>query len=496
MGSGCTGTCSIGQSPPQKNPSMSPRPLVDPRYTELADHRLFEEFLFLDGDFSPGTWEVLVAIPSNDAVIGAMLVLEPRKLLLLNTGGRTMEYWEAFHRWHREQRRVSTHCPRPPTDPDEHILDEYNLIHALERGLGRANRSRVAYLATTGLSIHTALFTDYARATGGSVLHVGTEYNQNGTAHLDGVRRVRWVELDLTVDERRTLTQARALLRGGSPSEAIHMLEAFRKRHTSDLLEATLEWAKANMDRSALRFEEAKHHLDQLVHRCRRTPDKRAPRWRALYECASHASKAISPLLDATHPHRLLHLAAEAVGLASHEEQAGRLNHAALLRYRAAEAAVAHRLLHKWKVDVDDGWRGEVPPDLGARFSDFHRRAHGHPVALQPRHPLGLFAGIVLLAALGDPLLPGHGDDDALLGFLRRFSDASRTRNRNILAHGFESMTKESLDEWTRLVERTDNAHCLLRILQAAEPRGEWGRAMSAHSIRHLSDDGRSASRS
>ncbi len=125
--------------------------------------------------------------------------------------------------------------------------------------------------------------------------------------------------------------------------------------------------------------------------------------------------------------------------LGRHYHSLGRQDFAALLFYRTIEGCLARRLEQRYPgLDTDRldlsllGDKDQVKQG----YVDLTRRMGDESASLSKR--LALMSSAILLGSLGDELAVRCGLADA--AGLLELRDLTRTRNKSVLAHGFETV--------------------------------------------------------
>ena len=449
----------------------------DPRFD---DPEFVAQFTF------PGEFDWLVAVPSNDGVIGAILGLRPKSVLFVNTGGPVPERWAQIKAWFAN--RPALPAPAFAGDESAAPVQHTALVGVIERALGSAERSRVAFLITGGSSEHTALLTQLALATGATLLHIEAPYKPSGTLDLASKERgLKALHLPSAVAELYLLKRARALVRGGTAAEAVRLLQTHDTAHRlSDLGATTLLWAVGCEARDGLRFPDALEAFrrgGELVAR-----QSRSTEWNAIGERLRSDADAVGPL--AVPAPAALEVCAELLAQAARAGELRRFNLAALLYYRSAEVIVAEALHRHGEFPVRDVSRGRdtlLDDDEGrARLQGWYRAALGRDgLAPAAGRPIGLMDGRLLLAALGCEV--NHAKAGPELEDIGELLRLTTSRNQSLFAHGFTPVAESEVKGWCSHVadKRTGMSKRMGAIHQRA-----WTQAQARHTLRYLDDSG------
>ncbi len=426
---------------------------------------------------------MLVAIPSNDAVLAAAVASEAPHVLLLVTGKGLRAKGERYRDW------LMANMVRPPSvrflpEKDGEELTVDNLVWQVDGEVKRFPAQKVGLLVTTGTSVHTALLSHYAHVSGARALHVDVPY-EGGVPRPDLPERgVQRLEVPAEVRERLHLREARELTHGGNFARARTLLAG---RVTLGVLrDATLRWIDMLDAREALRLDEARQRRDELAAMLARFLDEEREQedLRDLCVGCDAATKALVAYEDGSLA-QAQHFAAEAFQRAEVEVQRGRLDLAALLYYRFAEAAVAARLRFACTpaIDPGNGLDHARADALSERFLEVARKLHGPKArGLVPRTPLGLVNGLIVLYLLDDAVVKGWGDH--ALDRIREIREVADSRNKSIFAHGFQPMDEAALRTWRSVVRREDQRGQDLWSLFAIGDARAWGETFSAHVTR------------
>lgn len=421
-----------------------------------------------------GTVEVLVAVPSNDSVVGVICGLMPRRVVFVNTGRQTAEVAAAVEAW------FETRSSRPTFAPLSEPLSDEQLVTWVQRQLGHTDRSRVVFLATTGTSLHAARLTQLAVTTGVRVVHVAMRFDAAGRANLtDPWRALVEVAVPERVRELDLLRRARQLAAGGAPGAGARLLAEQQDRATlGQLGSATLAWLRGVEAREALRFRDAEKEFACVV---RAASENTGAEWTALGDAARSCRDAVASL--GTSPFDPVHLVAELLEHATRSRMAKAHNLAALLYYRCAEAIVGVALVRNHQIDPAIGASlqpGDASDQRAALYSALYGSGGRVP---DGDRKLGLMDAAILLAAL--ERWPPEADTSApwRLAQLRRLSES---RNRSLFAHGFAPVDEDEVDGWHELLlARGGLAELMGRLYHRA-----WSQARTQHQQLTLSADG------
>lgn len=470
------GPAPLPQRLPPEAPSAKPVAGAGPRVPPPVISEPFHDPAFVAGlagrtDEAGGPLDTLVAIPSNDAVLALAVVTRARRVYLLVTGPGLRQKGETYKAWLEANVRPAPEVRFLPDDEDD-VLDDRNLVAELHEAV-RRNKS-VGVLVTGGTAVHTALLSHYAHASGARTLHVTVPYVDGRPDLQRPERGFQVLQVPREVQDRLRLEEAKVLAEGGNFTGARARLEGCTT--LGPVRDAALAWIAMLDAREALRLDEARGHLAALGEAIdRRTGAEKAnAEWKLLVDSHGRASRALVATRPGTLAHEQ-HFAAEAVHRAGQETERGRLDLAALLYYRFTEAAVAARLRYACAPAVDPD-RGLDDATVAAHAESLRAVAlavHGPEArTLTAGAPLGLVNGLVVLHALGDPVV--HGWDDPLR-VLREIKALSESRNRSIFAHGFQAMSKPDLERWKTV------AHgCLFAFFFIGDPAA-WGRIFGSH---------------
>jgi CRISPR-associated protein (TIGR02710 family) len=131
--------------------------------------------------------------------------------------------------------------------------------------------------------------------------------------------------------------------------------------------------------------------------------------------------------------------------LDDHYRNVGRHDFAALFSYRTIEGCLAGHLASRYPgFDCDNPDYRIISDDFGSLRADYSNMA-GLATGRSSRRSLpsfvGVFSAAVILHVLGDPLaeLSGLNSPESLRGL----QELARARNKSVLAHGEESVTRE-----------------------------------------------------
>ena len=468
-------------------PSATPPPeAVSPPATRAAPERVVPPAIsapFHDPAFvgaladrtedAGGPLDVLVAIPSNDAVLALAVATHARKVLLLVTGAEWRTKGRAYEVWLRANMTPPPQVHFLPEDEDD-VLDERNLIAQLHEAVRRSKR--VGVLVTTGTSVHTALLSHYAHARGARTLHVTVPYVGGRPEFQRPERGFQLLEVPAEVRHRLREEEARELALGGNFERARQRLDHCDTLGTR--LRANLDWIDMLDAREALRLDEARVALGRLQGALQRltNAEKANAEWSLLVRSAERATRALVATEPGTLAHEL-HFAAEAFHRAGQETRRGRLDLAALLYYRFTESAVAVRLRYACapSIEPDQGLGGETFNAHADALADVARAVHGARArGLAPGAPLGLVNGLIVLHALGDPVVHGWEQPVKVIQTLKELSES---RNKSIFAHGFQAMQPADLARWREVAHDR-----LFRFFNIGE-RPVWGGIFGAHEV-------------
>lgn len=428
---------------------------------------------------------VLACIPTNDSILALALAQRPRKVVFLRTQrsqDQSIKAFKAFLEAHLSPSPDVKCLPEAADDGEWEPLDPPSIVKALHDAVGNSVPRKVGLLVTTGTSEHTALLMQYAQASGARAFHVGLPYLPGGGPDLDRPERTV-VELTVPRDVRDLLAlrQAADLADGGNLALALDTLQGCET--LGDLGPAFVHACHLLDAREGLRLEQAQAHLEKLSEVLTRQTRavQAATRWKPLTELERAQRlvlRAFAPdgaVAGGWNVEREVGFAAEAYYRAGVERQRGRLDLAALLDYRFAEAAVAARLRHAHKIDPDKGLSARLDSALEARLVEVGQAVHG-PTArpLSPDQPIDLVAGLVVLEALGDVTWCAPTPPDSSVKNIIRVKELARQRNRSIFAHGFQPMDLKSAEDWRKCVD-----DLLVPLLAQLEPLGTWGRAIN-----------------
>ncbi|MFO0761825.1 MAG: hypothetical protein U0359_35620 [Byssovorax sp.] len=182
----------------------------------------------------------------------------------------------------------------------------------------------------------------------------------------------------------------------------------------------------------------------------------------------------IERLIADEHPARIMTLFL----LGEANMEAGRYDFSSLLFYRTIEASIASRLEARYP-----GFSCEAPdyakidPDeasLQGRFQALAREVYGKQGEISLPRAVGCLDGAILLCAEKDPL-----SDAALLGNAKALSqlrNLANGRNRSILAHGYQSVSRKDCEALRGPAQQTLSAYWSLH--GEAEPYAKAVKAL------------------
>jgi hypothetical protein len=293
-----------------RKPSVISTPFRDPAFVASLAERTGEV---------GGPLDVLVAIPSNDAVLAMAVATHARKVLLLVTGEELRAQGAEYAAWLRGNVQPPPDVHFLPEEADD-ALNERSLIGQLDTAVRRSKH--VGVLVTTGTSVHTALLSHYAHASGARTLHVAVPY-VNGRGDTERPERgLQLLDVPAEVNHRLRLEEARELAAGGNFERARERLQGCVT--LGPLRDATLDWIAMLDAREALRLDEARGALQRLDVALGRLTgaDRRSATWAPLDQAAGRAARSLAPTREGTLEHEL-HFAAEAFHRARQEKQRG-----------------------------------------------------------------------------------------------------------------------------------------------------------------------------
>ena len=408
----------------------------------------------------------LVAIPSNaDVVASAILGLRPRRVLLLATTKQNAPFGAAatdeivsriqeLREWltasgnglvgHEVELVIRGDGPQG--------MMESQILPTIEREIPAPKFKHTAIAMTGGQTSHKIAFGRYAEVH--RMWQVLSNAERVGQDFVPGSISLKLDLPPFNVTDRLAEARARLAVRSRAYGEARDALGLVAPSRGGLYREALLHWVESCSARDAMRFNAAAKSAAQALETLASTDSQSAeqPRVKALCEVARRQQERCLALSKETEPEPespRLHLIVEVIRRGLDEEAAGRLNHAALMYYRAIEAILSERLRVAWGVrDSDPAANGRLPTKaphgrvlatdasaLEARYLEIARSRHQDRADL--RRPLGLVDKLVLLVALDDPNLPESAE---LNGVFKALTDSARARNSSIFAHGFREM--------------------------------------------------------
>ncbi len=421
----------------------------------------------------------LICVPSNpDLPIAALLGVRAERLLLIRTrddlnpgaaAANVESNIEAIRAW------TTTVAPALGVKVRVEVLGTASALgpemivpHLLDLLPGESLDACVV-LISTGTTAQKTRLARFAEAFGLVQLRTDT-LHRGGTQAEPGKVGLAIDQPPVDVRVQEQLIEVREALVGRRYGEAKHRIAEVRGSDRTVeshglYLDMLQHWTDSWTAFDAMRLEEAVSRLDSMFERVDSAGSRLSSRpVQALLEAAEAYQKRIRPLVvDVGAPpgHARWRLMLEIIRRGAEEEHAERLNHAALLYYRAIEGILSERLRVAWGIDdskaTPDGRRARRTPDaaiesispelLEARFVD-HAGARKMDRS-NIRLPLGLREKLVLLIALEDPNLPSGPTLAALESVL---NSALPARNQSIFAHGYRSLEVETVRQLRSVV--------------------------------------------
>lgn len=430
--------------------------------------------------------DLLVAIPSNaDSVAAATVFLAPKRVLLLMTEDLAVDAAAELDAW-LETWPHAWKAPRIERIPgDGGRLGAEQILATLDTQLSRCKPANVVVLATTGTTGQKARLLLQAACSGWHVLETPPQYGSDRRP-ISGSIQPGFLEVPYDVRVRQAFLRARQLLAGQAFGEAKAVIEEIAAGPKDFQKGLYLLWIEACSLRTALRFEACAERCKQILSRIGGAAYEvgKLPEIQALKAGASALAEIAEALVAVPPPDvPRSELIAEILVRADRERDLGRLNHAALLYYRAAEACLTERLRCRYGIDADDGVVGPVtradgtqlePEELqaatteaGKRIGSRHAQIIRRPIALATVAPLIL--ALEVRHELEEPF------KDLLV--------ATESRNKSILAHGYQPVEEKLLHRFRGAFFPKEDPRAGLIGLIAPDGRqfGAFKRLMQRH---------------
>ena len=418
-------------------------------------------------DWPGDRFDWLVAVPSTaDLVAATILGLRPRHVLLLATARPDAQYGDAAEpgvlRQIEELREwlAASGCALVghevaivvQGDESQGILEK-QLLPTIARKIPAGELKHVAIAMTSGTTPHKIALGRYAEVH--RMWQVLCNSRRDGQNFVLGSISLKLDLPPFDVTDRLAERTARIAVRGRQYGEARRALSQIAPSRGGAYWEALSEWIDSCAARDAMRFGDAASHARKVLEGLE-SVDGVAAREPGLAKLAEAARRQIgrceilaSEMVRDPEAPRLA-LVIEVLRRGVEEEEAGRLNHAALMYYRAIEAILSERLRVAWgirdsepapttgRLPTTAPLGSSLPTDasaLEARFLDIAQVRRLDRADLW--HPLGLVEKLVLLVALDDPNLSRLPSVDEVF---KTLNESAQARNASIFAHGFHEM--------------------------------------------------------